>query len=178
MKILAVHCDGLGDAAFAVPFLSILPTQYPEAELYLVCGRGRKKLYFGLKEYVVLETNEKDKITEILDNEFDIVFDLNGGERHITNYFKGISLKYLLYVGFEKPSAIKNEIQISVQPDVPRWQEYYSFIPGLNGLPAWNNNFRLKPTKLSGTYKSRAFTYRLIKCHFAYFKALFLNYFL
>jgi len=148
-NILIVHCDGLGDAVFAVPFLSILPRYYPGANFYIICGTGRKELYLGLKFLIILETKEKIKISELLTQEFEVVFDLNGGSKHVTDYFRGIVLKYKSYIGFRKGSIIRNEIPININSDVPRWKEFLRFIPGDKEISAWDGYYNPVTTRAS-----------------------------
>lgn len=148
-RILTVHCDGLGDAVFAIPFLRRMPLKYPGARFFLIAGSGRRELYSGLSGHLVLETKEKNRISEILENEFDMVFDLNGSGRHVTEYFQGVSLRYHMYTGFEKQATIKDEIRMPVSADIPRWKEYFSFTGSIAETAQWDGNYDLVTARAS-----------------------------
>jgi ADP-heptose:LPS heptosyltransferase len=127
----------------------LLPIVYPEAKLYLIIGRGRKELYYGLKRYILFETNEKVKISKILKKYYEIVFDLNAGDKHVINFFRGIVLQYHLYIGFKKTIVIRNEIQISSNNGIPRWKDYLNFLPESNTSISWDGSYRLTTSKAS-----------------------------
>jgi ADP-heptose:LPS heptosyltransferase len=55
----------------------------------------------------------------LLKSHHDIIFDLGGGNEHISDWIRGFELSYGTYVGFCKSKTISNEIAVPVEPQTP-----------------------------------------------------------